>query len=113
MADKFAESMRPPWAVMAWAGSNKDIYIELPVKDGPPYIMKFPATEGGLAKALKVMIDAHFRFGEVTRSFSMDEHPKIRRSKKPLIGTDEQRRHALDIVKRMKFERKAMKEKKP
>lgn len=103
----FAPSARPPWAVVAWA-DERAVYIELPVTNGPAYIQKFPLTEGGLAKALKVMIDAHFRFKVpgTTRTFTMDEHPRITRAKPKYEVTDAQRAKALEFVKRMKLGRK-------
>lgn len=99
---KFSSEYRPPWAVVAWA-DEANVFIELPVKDGPPYIQRFPITEGGLGKALKVMIDAHFRFkkaGAPTRSFTMDDHPKIRRTRAKPTYTEEQRERALQLLRR-------------
>jgi len=46
---------RPPWAVTAWVDTTA-VYIELPMKaGGQPYIVTYPLSEGGLAKALSFM----------------------------------------------------------
>lgn len=104
MNAKSSPDYRPPWAVIAWA-DEANVYIELPVKDGPPYIQRYPLTEGGLAKALKVMIDAHFRFKKVgtkTRPVVMDDHPKIQRTRAKLVATQEQRDRALQFLRSRK-----------
>lgn len=43
---------RPPWAAYIWYDAY-NIYVQLPT--GVEYPMAFPLTEGGLAKALKVI----------------------------------------------------------
>lgn len=51
-----SESFRPPWAVVMWSDDN-NVYVELPMKDPslPPYIMKYPLSEGGLSQALHAL----------------------------------------------------------
>ena len=46
-------SFRPPWAVTMWSDDN-NVYVEFPMKDPalPPYIAKYPLSEGGLSQAL-------------------------------------------------------------
>lgn len=55
---EFAESARPRWAVTAWVDHN-NIFIEIPIKDKPPFIVKFPLTAEGLGEALKKMRNYH------------------------------------------------------
>jgi len=67
-------SARPAWAVTMWADDTA-IYVELPVKGGPPYITKFPLTEGGLSKALNLL---HTRRVESHGGFTHDPaHPNV------------------------------------
>lgn len=44
----------PPWARKLWY-DNQAIYLEMPVVNHPPIIMKFDWTDAGLNKALKMM----------------------------------------------------------
>lgn len=52
-----APYFRPPHAVTMWCDDNW-IYAELPCEGDPPYICKFAFTEGGLSKALRVLLTA-------------------------------------------------------
>lgn len=54
----YATTGRPPWAVTMWA-DNEFVYVELPCKEGPPYITKYSLTSAGLDKALKTMQQVH------------------------------------------------------
>lgn len=54
----YCTTARPPWAVTMWSDCN-NVYVEIPTKSGPPYIMRFPTTEAGLSKALGIMRKAH------------------------------------------------------
>lgn len=58
MSAGFATSARPRWAVTAWV-DHRNIFIELPVKDQAPFIMKFLKTPDGLREALQKMMDYH------------------------------------------------------
>lgn len=53
-----ATDFRPPWAVTMWA-DDEAIYLEIPAKDGPPFIQRYLKTEGGLSKALALMVTTH------------------------------------------------------
>lgn len=45
----------PPFAITMWL-SDHDIIAALPMsKGGPPYLMRLPLSEGGLAKALNLL----------------------------------------------------------
>lgn len=44
----------PPWARLTWHDANY-IYMEFPMANAAPYIMKFSKTEGGLTAALNIM----------------------------------------------------------
>ena len=55
---EYATSARPHWAVTAWVDAN-NVFIEIPIKDKPPFIAKFPRTPSGLAEALAKMMAYH------------------------------------------------------
>lgn len=44
----------PPWARLTWHDANF-IYMEFPMANASPYIMKFSTCEGGLTSALNIM----------------------------------------------------------
>lgn len=98
----YDHTARPAWAVTAWC-DDRFIYIELPVKDGPPYIQKFSLTEGGLSKALHMMRDARAKHPVAPHySFlALDSHPKI--VKKKSIVSQEQRDRATAVLRRLKM----------
>lgn len=54
MTETFAPAAAPPWARKMWYDSE-NIYIEMPVVDHPPIVLKFAWTDAGLNKALKLM----------------------------------------------------------
>jgi hypothetical protein len=56
--DTYSREFAPPWAVTAWA-DDRSVYIELPAKAGPPVVLAFSLTEGGLGKALALMRSCH------------------------------------------------------
>src|SRR6185503_8957001 len=56
----YSTSARPPWAVTTWVDSS-NIFIEVPYKDNPPLVLKYALSEGGLAKALALMIETHVK----------------------------------------------------
>lgn len=58
MIDTFASSGRPRWAVCAWTDAN-NVFIEIPIKDKPPFISKYPLTTEGLGLALNQMKKFH------------------------------------------------------
>ena len=51
----FAPSARPQWAAIAWA-TKDEIFVEIPCKDGPPYICRYAKSTIGLAAALNIMV---------------------------------------------------------
>lgn len=77
------KSGRPPWAVTAWV-DDVNVYVELPTKEGPPYIASYPQTENGLGKALNVMREMHSAAKSIaggkggTYVFKPD-HPMVKR----------------------------------
>ena len=100
MTDTFASSARPPYAVTMWA-DDRSIYAELPVVDGPPYIMRFDKTEGGLSKALHILMVAHRDNRPTGGSYKLPEQSIIKR--KPEVYTPAQRAAAKALLKRMKI----------
>lgn len=55
---EYALSAKPRWAVTAWVDHN-NVFVELPVRDQAPFIMKFHKTPEGLREALQKMMDYH------------------------------------------------------
>lgn len=93
----------PPWAVTCWS-DDYAIYIELPVKGGPPYVASFPHTEGGLSKALYTMRSLYQKLGveRVGKAQVLDTswpHPKIVGPKPS--GTDAERESARAALKKL------------
>lgn len=95
----FSSTGRPAWAVTMWADDNF-VYMELPVKDGPPYITKHSYSEGALGKALGMMRDIHRKMNPPGGDFVIPKHPRIKASP---VGTAEQRQKAHEILKKMKI----------
>ena len=70
----FAPSARPPRTAIAWAAAD-GIYVEIPCKDGPPYITRYHKTEAGLIAALNILIEHQ---ATETRTVARS-HPKLRK----------------------------------
>lgn len=97
--------LRPPWARYMWFDSEH-IYIEMPVTDGPPIILKERWTEAGLNKMLHLMK----RTAEVSAAYQGKNgwekpHPIVRRPRdpakpKPEMST-ESRSTARNILKKL------------
>jgi len=51
----FAPSARPPYAAIAWA-TKEELFVEIPCKDGPPYVCRYKRSVEGLASALNVLV---------------------------------------------------------
>ena len=90
MSDTFAPTARPANAAIAWA-TPKELFCEIPCRNGPPYIIREHRTAEGLARILGVLIDhaekpSHGRARTVPAS-----HPAIRR---PAVTFDETEREA-------------------
>lgn len=58
MTAEYASSAKPRWAVTAWTDAN-NVFIEIPIKDKPPFISKYPLTAEGLGLALGQMRKFH------------------------------------------------------
>lgn len=58
MSAEYASSAKPRWAVTAWVDAN-NVFIEIPIKDKPPFISKYPLTTDGLSLALNQMKKFH------------------------------------------------------
>lgn len=94
MTDTFATSAAPPWAVTAWLDDTA-VYVEIPNRAGPPYVMSFALTEGGLSKALGLMRQVHRELGakRYTKTDSVTKpFPKF---------TEGQRQSAQKVLKKL------------
>lgn len=58
MMGRLDTSPIPAWAVTMWT-NDIDIFVAIPMKDRtlPPYIMSFPYTADGLARAMRILHD--------------------------------------------------------
>ena len=106
MSAHYLSSARPPHAVIAWV-DDVAVYLELPCKDGPPYITKFPLTDNGLHKALNLMRQAYHDAQRPTNGKAKPEstfaprHPKVKSSKPEY--SPEQREAARETLKKLKL----------
>lgn len=85
------EYFRPPYAVTCWADAY-DVYVEVPFGT-TPYILRFPLTEAGLSKALKVLKDLRPAPPIGSARFSLPSRkilppPKARRPTKPALSPE-------------------------
>lgn len=90
-----ALSARPVYAVTMWCDFT-NIYVELPVSGGPPYITKYALTEGGLSKALATMRDLHAKAN--ASDFIMPIHPLLMKN-----SSAPQRDNALAVLRKLKL----------
>jgi len=107
----FGSTAKPPWAVTMWSDMTA-IYMELPVKDGPPYIQKLPYSEAGLSKALNIMNEAYRKnLSKIENAKPVNgkpapRHPMINAKLKPRHKdqfSDELRANARDVLKKLKL----------
>lgn len=95
-----ATKAAPPWARTVWSDANA-IYVEVPdAGGGPPYILKFSHSEGGLGKALALLRSAHERADKTNYSTPKDD-PRIKRGVKSFAFTDSQRDDARAVLKKL------------
>lgn len=97
MTDTFATCAAPAWATTCWADDNA-IYVQLPCKDGPPYVVKYAFTENGLSRALGLMRDLHRKQAE---PYIPCDHPLVRKVGTP--ATTDQRTSARNVLRRLKI----------
>jgi hypothetical protein len=95
----YAQSFHPPWAVTAWV-DDRFVYVELPCKDGPPYITKHELSDGGLSRALRTMMDAHKALSP-TSDFKPGPEAKIKRSVPQTKSSPEQRERARALLRKV------------
>lgn len=90
----------PPWARTVWSDANA-IFVEIPdAGGGPPYVMRFDHTDGGLSKCLNLLRSAHDRADRTNYSTPKDD-PRIKKAK---FGfNDSQREGARAVLKRLKM----------
>jgi hypothetical protein len=91
----------PTWARRVWADATH-IFLEIPCKDGPPFIQKYSKSEGGLSKALDLICLAFRQESPRGGSYPLLKHP---RTQKPGINnfSQEQRDRASAVLKRLKI----------
>lgn len=102
MSAEYLSTGRPPWAVTAWVDDSY-VYIELPCKDGPPYIEKHAFSESGLSKALGMMRDLYRKQRPKGGTYSLSRHPKLiamDKSKGLPQASDSQRTIVRNILKK-------------
>lgn len=91
-------SAKPVYAVVIWADDN-NVFVELPTKDAPNYIMKFDLTNDGLGKALKLLRDTHRKAVPLGGTYNLGTQPIVRVSKPQ--PTEAQRAKAQRVLKKL------------
>ena len=95
MSAQFAITARPLKAAIAWV-NGKDIFVEIPCKNGPPLITRYRKTAEGLAAALNIICETP----EVeSRTLVQTAHPAIRRPR-PVFDETE-RQGVRDVLKKL------------
>lgn len=92
-----ASTARPPRAAIAWATKDA-IFVEIPCKDGPPFIVREHRTAEGLARALNILIENqdHTSAQAATRA-----HPKVRVVGKAVAVTEAERTEVRGILRKL------------
>lgn len=97
-----ASTARPPWARMVWSDANA-IFVEIPdASGGPPYVMKFSHTDGGLSKCLNLLRSAHDRADRTNYTTPKDD-PRIKRKGMTFGFNDSQRDSARAVLRKLKM----------
>lgn len=91
----YAGSAAPPNALTIWS-NGKVIFVELPTKRGPPYIISYQLTEGGLSKALDLLRTHADHSGA-----PMAGDPSRSNLSGKVVGTETQRAQAQAVLRKM------------
>ena len=95
MSAQFAITARPLKAAIAWV-NGKDIFVEIPCKNGPPLITRYRKTAEGLAAALNIICETP----EVeSRTLVQTAHPAIRRPKP--VFDEAERQGVRNVLKKL------------
>lgn len=97
MSATAAPNFRPPHAVTMWCDDTR-IFVELPAKEGPPYIIDFPLTEAGLSRAVNILKVEKKKVG-ASGKYKAEPDPRIKR--KVETHNEETREKARAILKKM------------
>ena len=94
---------RPLRAAIAWATKDA-IFVEIPCRDGPPYIARYRKTLEGLTAALNILIEHE---DPAPRQIPA-AHAKITKvpqgaTSRASWATDAQREKAREVLKRLKI----------
>lgn len=93
-------SAKPPSTAIAWANKN-ELYVEIPGKDGPPYICKYPLTIEGLTSGLNILVSHPSPPSYQPPAVAQTAHPKV--SRPNVRFTQTHRDAAADILRKMKI----------
>lgn len=107
----FAPSAAPPHSLKIWIDRTPGgprfsgaIYVEYPVKDGPPFIQAYPLDQSGLGCALASMIEnwqANHPVPAISsKAASPAKHPLVKEAK-PRPGTEAQRANTHALLKKL------------
>lgn len=88
-----AKSGRPPWALTVWV-DDLAIYTEVPCKEGPPLIQRYPLHEGGLSRALAFLREFHLKHEPQGGTFAILNNANIDRGKAGIINATPSQRDA-------------------
>lgn len=89
-----ALSGAPTCARMCWCDAY-NIFVELPTSLGPPYIAKFPRSEGGLAKALAILAAARDSELPPGGTYSLLSHPATKKITPKVSAEQSERAHSI------------------
>lgn len=90
----YATTARPKWAAIAWATKDA-IFVEIPCKDGPPFICRYRCTTEGLIAALNILVANP----EAAPRTVTADHPKIKR---PTVAFSESERETVrEVLKKI------------
>lgn len=90
-----ATTARPTQAAIAWA-TRDNLFCEIPCKDGPPLIVRYPLTAEGLRTALNILVAS-----PETTHRTISPHPATRFSASP--ASDAEREGVRALLKGLKI----------
>ena len=94
-----AKHARPPHVAIAWATKDA-IFCEIPMTGGgPPYVVKYPKSASGLARAFGVL--GMYEAQSTPIEGRDTDHPKVVRKTKHVNGTAPSST-AMELVRQMR-----------
>lgn len=98
MSATAASTARPAATAIAWATKDA-IFVEIPCRDGPPYITRYRKTLDGLTAALNILIEHE----ELQPRSVPASHPKVNKIDRVPWATQRQREATREILRKLKI----------